>query len=353
MGSCSDVDHSVDFSATSLYLNTATIGLPPRVTQESLEHALRDWARGRAEPGDYDGVVTGARRLFADLVHVPPTQVAIGHQVSPMVGLIAAAVPDGAVVLVAEGEFTSVTFPFSAHAGRGVQVHEVPLADLAAHVDADTAVVAVSAVQSATGALADLDALEAACERHGADLVVDLTQATGWLDVDAGRFAATVCGAYKWLLSPRGSAFLTLRPDLVERLAPLAANWFAGDDVWESIYGLPLRLAADARRFDVSPGWHSWVGTEASLSYLSQVGPADLQRHALDLAGTFEQAADLPAGGSAIVSVHADETVPAVLADLDAVAAHRAGRLRLSFHIHNTAEQAHRVGTALRGRIHR
>jgi len=33
------------------------------------------------------------------------------------VGLIAAALPTGARVLVAEGEFTSVSFPFAAQAG--------------------------------------------------------------------------------------------------------------------------------------------------------------------------------------------------------------------------------------------
>jgi hypothetical protein len=43
----------------------------------------------------------------------------VGGSVSALVGLVAAAVPDGARVLVAEGEFTSVSFPFAAHAGRG------------------------------------------------------------------------------------------------------------------------------------------------------------------------------------------------------------------------------------------
>ena len=33
------------------------------------------------------------------------------------------------------------------------------------------------------------------------------------------------------------------------------AGWYAGQHPWESIYGTPLRLAEDARRFDVSPAW--------------------------------------------------------------------------------------------------
>ena len=31
------------------------------------------------------------------------------------------------------------------------------------------------------------------------------------------------------------------------------SGWYAGDDPWQSIYGPPLRLAMDARRFNVSP----------------------------------------------------------------------------------------------------
>ena len=65
-------------------------------------------------------------------------------------------------------EFTSVTFPLRAQAGRGVKVREVPLERLAESVTADTTLVAVSAVQSADGRLADLDALARAADAYGA-----------------------------------------------------------------------------------------------------------------------------------------------------------------------------------------
>jgi len=42
-------------------------------------------------------------------------------------------------------------------------------------------------------------------------------------------------------------------------LGPLPA---AGDDPWSSIYGGPLRLASDARRFDVSPAGHAWRASQ-------------------------------------------------------------------------------------------
>lgn len=341
-----------EFVADSLYLNTASMGLPPRVTREALAASLDAWARGRAQPGDYDGAVEQARADFARLVHVDPTDVAVGHQVAPLVALLAAALPDGAEVLVPEGEFTSLTFPFAAHADRGVTVLERPLDELAHHVGDTTDLVAVSAVQSADGALADLDAIGAACARHGALSLVDLTQSAGWLDVDARRFDATVCGGYKWLLSPRGSAFLTVRPDLRDRVRPLAASWYAGADPWTSIYGLPLRLAPDARRFDVSPGWHAWVGTATSLAFLTEIGIDALQRHALEVARAFADAAGLGEADSAILSLAADPGVAPILERYDVLAAHRAGRLRLSFHVHNTVEEVAPLGEALRGHLH-
>ena len=50
-----------------------------------------------------------------------------------------------------------------------------------------TDVVAFSAAHSATGEVADLDAVIAAAEHHGALTVCDGTQAVGWLPVDAAR----------------------------------------------------------------------------------------------------------------------------------------------------------------------
>lgn len=339
------------FGAEGPYFATATCGLPPRVTSEAMTAVLADWAAGRITGPDFDELVTRARASYARLVGADPATVAIGHQASPLVGLVAQSLPDGSEVLVPAGEFTSVSFPFAAQAHRGVRVREAPLSELAEHVGSDTALVAVSAVQSATGALADLDAIAESAERHGADVLVDLTQAAGWLPVEAGRFAYTVCAAYKWLLSPRGTAFLTVRPDRLGTLVPGQANWYAGAEPWESIYGLPLRLAGDARRFDASPAWFCWVGTATSLAFLEEVGLESLHRHALELEAAFAGTAGLAPGPSAIRSVVADAGVPALMERAGAAASVRAGRLRLSFHVNNTVAEAEQLGELVRGHV--
>jgi selenocysteine lyase/cysteine desulfurase len=66
-------------------------------------------------------------------------------------------------------------------------------------VTSRTTLVAVSAVQSADGRIADLDAMHAASRATGARVLLDTTQAVGWLPVNAGHFAYTACGGYKWL----------------------------------------------------------------------------------------------------------------------------------------------------------
>ncbi|HWN29670.1 MAG TPA: aminotransferase, partial [Actinomycetospora sp.] len=67
----------------------------------------------------------------------------------------------------------------------------------------------------------------------------------------------------KWLLSPRGAAWMALSDRLAARTSPVQSGWYAGG--WDAIYGLPLRLHDDARRFDLSPVWLAQVGAATAL----------------------------------------------------------------------------------------
>ena len=317
------------------YLNTASYGLPPRSTWHDLQEALADWRGGRISWEVWGDAVERARHSFARLVGADPGSVATGSQVSSLVGLLAAALPDGARVLVPDIEFTSNVFPYAVHAGRGVEVVAVAVDDLVASIDERTTAVAYSVVQSATGQVTDMAAVQAAAKQYGALTIADATQAVGWLPVHAGHADAVVCAAYKWLMSPRGSAFLTMTPELAERVVPLSAGWYAGADPHGSYYGLPLRLAPDARRFDVSPGWFDWVGTAASLAVVESIGVAAVHAHDVALADRFRAGLGLPPAHSAIVTV----ARPGAAERLEAAgirASVRSGSLRAAFHVYTT-----------------
>lgn len=341
-----------EFDPEVVYLNTASLGLPPRRSLDALRVALERWRAGTANPGEFDAPLEAARASYAALVGVDPSWVATGSQVSVFAGLIAAALPDGSEVLTVAGEFTSIVFPFLAQARRTLTVREVALTDLAESVSARTALVAVSAVQSADGRLADLDALTAACAATGTRVLLDTTQAVGWLPVDASRFAYTTGGGYKWLLAPRGTCFFTVQPQFIDDLIAHNAGWYASDRPWDSIYGGPLRLGGGARRYDVSPAWHSWLAQAPALDILTGIGKEILHTHALGLANRFRAAVDLPPGDSAIVSVATDESVPDRLKRASVIGGVRAGRLRLAFHLYNTAAEADRAADAIAGHVH-
>ncbi|MBW3602784.1 MAG: aminotransferase class V-fold PLP-dependent enzyme [Actinobacteria bacterium] len=317
------------------YLDTASYGLPPRPAWDALQAALDDWRHGRTSWEHWGDRTEGSRSAFARLVGVAPDEVAVSATVSELVGLVAASLPDGARVLAPEVEFTSLLFPFMVHADRGVRVDTVPGGGLAEAIDGRTTLVALSAVQSSTGEVADLDAVVAAARHHGALVAVDATQACGWLPVDAARVDFLACAAYKWLMSPRGTAFLAVRPERLDSIRPLAAGWYAGEDPHDSYYGPPLRLAGAVRRLDTSPAWFSWVGTQPALELLEGVGVGRVHAHDVALANRFRTGLDLPQGNSAIVSARVPDAERR-LGRAGIRAAVRAGSLRVSFHLYNT-----------------
>jgi len=330
------------------YLNTASYGLPPRPAWEALQAALADWRGGRTswehwgEPGEH------ARATFARLVGVPAETVAIGPNVSTLVSMVAASVPDGSRVLCPDVDFTSVLFPFLVQERRGVSVRLVPTRELASEIGPDVDVVAFSAVQMATGEVADLDAVAAAAAEHGALTVVDGTQAIGWLPLDASRFDVVAAHAYKWLLAPRGSAFMSVRTELLDGLVPHAAGWYAGEDPLQTFFGPPLRLAGSARRLDTSPAWFMWVATAPALAAVEEIGVETIHAHDLSLANRFRAGLGLEPGDSAIVLCDA----PGAAERLERAgirAAVRGGRLRTSWHVYNTLEDVERTLDVLGG----
>ena len=330
------------FDVPDGYLNTASIGIPPVAVADPVAEAIADWRRGAAQPADFDPAVESGRAAFADLVGVPVDRVAIGASVSPLVGLVAAALPDGARVLVAAGEFTSVSFPFAAQAYRGVTVVECPLESIGERAP-EYDVVAVSVVQSADGRLVDLDALRAARD-SGTRVVLDATQSVGWLPARLSFADAVVCAGYKWLLCPRGVAWMAVHPEL--DLVPQNAGWYAGDDVWRSIYGLPLRLAHTARRLDTSPAWFAHVGAAAALPWLAGLDREALYAHCTGLADSVRAGLDLPPTGSAIVALNRPGAAERLTA-AGVVGSLRAGAVRLAFHLYNTPDDVARVLDAL------
>ncbi|MGO1049946.1 aminotransferase class V-fold PLP-dependent enzyme [Crossiella sp. CA198] len=338
--------HGHNFDAPIGYLNTASIGIPPAFVADTLTDSIARWRTGADTAPDFDAQVARARAGFAALVGVPPGQVASGASVSQLIALVAGSIPDGTRVLTLSDDFTSVTFPFAAQAHRGITVTEVEADKLLSTVE-QADLVAVSLVQSATGFVLDADALREATTAAGVPVLLDVSQTAGWMPLSLGWADWVVGAAYKWLLSPRGAAWLAVRPDVLERTLPLAANWYAGEDPWASIYGLPLRLANDARRLDLSPAWFAQVGAAAAIPWLAGLDLGAVRDHCVGLVDAVRRGLGLQGNGSAITSLELTTEQIGRLRATGVRFSMRAGRARLSFHLYNTAADVDLVLGAL------
>ncbi|SDQ28312.1 aminotransferase class V-fold PLP-dependent enzyme [Leucobacter chromiiresistens] len=330
------------------YLSACTAGLPAEATTAALRAFVDEWSAGSLDPKRIGAQLEACRALYGRLVGVATDRVAIGSQASQLASVVATAVPDDGEVLCVVGDFASLTHPFEQLRARGVRVRYAELEHLAAAIDARTSLVAWSHVQSATGAVSDAAAIAAAARSVGALTCVDLTQAVGWLPVDASSFDVTICHAYKWLCAPRGSAFMTVRDGLDDALTPLAAGWYSADDPWSSCYAGRTPLAAGAGRFDLSPAWPVVAGTVAALETISRIDLRVVHDHAAGLANSARSVLGLAPGDSAIVTwPDRDGSDLAAMTEAGITASGRAGNARVAFHLWNTPDDVARLQSAL------
>src|SRR3954454_457740 len=99
-------------------LNSATYGLPPIAAWDALRDALESWRAGTGQWEEWVEEVQRAREIWARIVGMPPARVAVGESTAGLISLVAGSLPDGSEVLAAEGDFTSLLYPFAIHADR-------------------------------------------------------------------------------------------------------------------------------------------------------------------------------------------------------------------------------------------
>lgn len=329
----------------------------------TLASAITSWQEGSLGAADWEAAAPRVRAGFAHYLDVPEAHVALMGSVAEAAATVAASLPGrGGTIVAGDGEFRSNLFPWLALEAKGYQVIRVPTGDagrtesLLEAIDERTRLVAVSHVLSADGERADLVRLRAAADAVGARIFADVTQSLGVLGLDlaASRPDYLAVHGYKWLLCPRGAAWLVTRH--YEELRPLMPSWKSAAD--GGYFGGRLELAAGAARCDTSPAWLSWIGAEAAIALLSALPAVAVERHCLRLAAAFRDAAQQV--GATPVSAGQPSHIAAVqVSDPDTVSARlRSGgvrarllgdRLRVGFHYFNNQEDVTAALGALRG----
>lgn len=326
-----------------------TPGAPPgaRPVVDALHNTLSAWSSGDFDWLDWDSAVAEARALFARLVGVDPRMVSAVGSLAEAAATVAASLPPGRIVVPAE-EFRSNLFPWSTrHELVAVPARDgaTRIEDLINAVDERVSLLAVSEVTSREGQRLDLAALRSATDRVGARLFVNVTQSLGVLRFDEAKIRPDYFAVhgYKWLLCPRGAAWLVTRPDRLDGLRPLTPSWRSTGQPY-GYFGGSATLATDASRCDASPAWLSWIGAVAALRLLGALDAGEVEQHCLDLAGQLTEQArtlglrrvtDGPA--SHIVVLHADQAdrIAKQLRDANVRATAHGDRIRFGFHYFN------------------
>jgi cysteine desulfurase/selenocysteine lyase len=328
------------------YAEDKSAGMPGRTAQEDL--------------------VERVRATIATHWHVAAPEIGFVSSVAEGVSLIAESIDwqDGDNVCVDANEYPSVAGPFALQRGVRPALRLATGTDpnrWAAVADRHTRVIGVSYVSYLTGERVDLAALRRLADSVGALLVVDYTQAAGYLPIEAGvaDFAFSAC--YKWLLGCTGVAVAYWNQARQPAWTPTTGGWHSIVFPPRPAYTPDLGLRPDALRFTRGNPAHLPLYVLASaLDYLGRFDVAAIQSHVQAL--TTELLARLAALGIPSTtpadparhgaSVCADSSAAQAIVDAlqrDGVFAWNGrGRIRFSFHGYNSDGDIERIVPALR-----
>jgi selenocysteine lyase/cysteine desulfurase len=359
--------------ARQAYLNTAAVSLGSSRLHDAYRVFMDRWTADGLDYVAAEAAAERARGLFAGLIGAAARDVALVASVSAAAGLVAAqflAAGPGENLVIGAQEYSSNHFPWRQLERRGYEIRQVPFRDggmeadrVQALVDGGTRLVAVSAIQTASGHRSDLRALAALARPAGAWLFVDASQAAGAVDLsgDIAHVDFLATSDHKFLLNAaRGMGYLYIRPELQAQLLPLSAGWRAGAVPFASFFGPDMELSPTASRFDQSISWLAAIGDEICLELLHEIGPVAIETQVMSLAATLR--AGLTARGTPALAMHpAREShivavplagrdparVLATLKEDGVVCAARDGNLRIAPHFYNDETDIRRALAAL------
>ena len=341
-----------------------------------------DMTRRRNRPLGIDEAELGeslrrCRSAVARLLDVDADEVALAPNTSFGVNLGAAlaATRSPGTIVVSEGEFPANVYPWMNLRPRGFDVEIVPADPLGRPEPErlverlqgdDVRVLALSAVQFASGYRADLEAFGRICRERDILFVVDAIQALGAVPLRPREAGVDILasGAQKWLCSPWGSGFAWIAERHLEAFDPPMVSWLSVESALDFSDVLPYRwgFVDDARKFELATlGVQDHLGCALALELFLEVGVGRIREHLLGLQEpllawiegrddvTLVTPAD-PARRAGIVAFRtADvERTAARLRKGGVVLSVREGSIRLSPHFYNTADEMERVLEILR-----
>jgi kynureninase len=285
-----------------VYLDGNSLGRPPRRALERLAAVAADeWAGELVRAWDHwlDLPLRVGDAIAAGIIGAEPGTTAVVDSTTVNLYRLASAAlddrPGRGTILAARDDFPTDRYVLEGLArDRGLAIRwlssdpaeGLPAEAVAAALDEDVALVALSLVSYRSSAIVDLDAVEGTARRVGAHVLWDLSHAAGAIPIElAARDVGLAVGCtYKYLHGgPGAPAFLYVAPRLQDRLRPPVQGWFAQRDQFamgpsfERSSGIAGWLAG-------TPPILSLVGVEAGVAVVAEAGIAAIRAKSTALA---------------------------------------------------------------------
>lgn len=357
------------------YLNSAAVAPLPVTAIDAVNSQLRDVSEhGSSHYMDWIATKQRARDLIAKMLCVRSEQIAFMRNTSDGFASVANGVnwKKGDNIVSFEREFPANFIPWRMVRDRfGVELRLVPehegridLNELIGLIDSDTRLVAISAVQYASGFVADLERIGRAARSVDAIFAVDIIQGFGarGFDLPAQFVDVASSASHKWLCSPEGCGILYLSDRARERIEPTHVGWISVETPWD-FDDTEQPYKPNALAWESGTGTSSlFYGLEQSLSLLKATGLANIRKYLDELSEMLCDSlggkdyeiisSRVPEERSAIVCIKhrgglSSNEIAEKLEKENVVVSPRGDRLRIAPHFFNNAADIEKLAAAL------
>ena len=267
------------------YLNSAAVSPMPTTAVDAVLSQLKDVSlNGSANYVEWIATKNRARDLVAGMLNVSPEQIAFMRNTSDGFASVASGLKwnkgDNIVSFANE-------FPANFYAWRrirdayGVEFRLCPeregrieTDELISLIDSNTKLVAISAVQYASGFKADLELIGRAARKADALFAVDIIQGLGAMGFDLpAQLVDIASGAsHKWLCAPEGCGMLYVSDRARERVEPTSVGWISVETPWD-FADREQPFKPNTLAWESGTGASSlFYGLEQSLKLLTETG---------------------------------------------------------------------------------
>jgi cysteine desulfurase/selenocysteine lyase len=281
----------------TVYMNHAAVAPLSFRVRDAVDRYLTRRALKGIEPYPWImKTVQETRELLAQMIHARPDQMGFVMNTSDGLNIIAQGLDwkPGDRVLINDLEFPANAYPFLNLKRCGVcvdvikaQNYKLTPGEIGACLSNKTKLVALSHVQFATGAKADLTTIGKICRDRDILFAVDTIQSLPHcsIDVERDKIDFLSNGSHKWMMASEGAAFIFAGDRAIERIHQASLGWTSVDDPFDFTLR-PDELRTGAARFENGTlNFSGITALNASLKFFFEYGLKEIERNVLDLSG--------------------------------------------------------------------